>query len=354
MRVLVVEDNVLNQEVASYVLEHAGAQVDLAANGRVAVDMLAAARDGASAVSPYDAVLMDLQMPVMDGFEATAAIRAMGLDALPVVAMTANAMEEDRERALAAGMDAHVAKPIDVDGLVATLARLWRGSTAGPPGAVAGAPMPVPPRLPGIDLKATLTRFDGSFATFAGLFKRFAATHRGAVDEIRTLLDGGNRGAASQAAHRLRGVAANLGAADVAQHAFELEGALRTEDADALAARLAKLDAALQIVLQAARELDAPAQVGIDAGAGAGARTADAGPDPTLHAQRAALAQLLDLLQNNNMKAMAYFASLRPALSRLAPAQVAPLADAVATLRFDAAAQLVLGMLDALQDGEAA
>jgi two-component system sensor histidine kinase/response regulator len=359
MRVLVVEDNVLNQEVASYVLEHAGAQVDLAANGRVAVDMLAAARrdavrDGASAVAPYDAVLMDLQMPVMDGFEATAAIRAMGLDALPVVAMTANAMEEDRQRALAAGMDAHVAKPIDVDDLVATLGRLWHGAASGRPGAAgvaASTPAPAPARLPGIDLKATLTRFDGSFATFAGLFKRFAATHRGAVDEIRALLDGGDRGAASQAAHRLRGVAANLGAADVAQQAFELEGALRTEDAGSLAARLAKLDAALQVVLQAARELDGPAQAGVDAGADAGV---DAGIDPLDHAQRAALAQLLDLLQNNNMKAMAYFASLRPALSRLAPAQVAPLADAVATLRFDAAAQLVLELLDALQDGEAA
>jgi two-component system sensor histidine kinase/response regulator len=339
MQVLVVEDNALNQEVAVYVLEHAGARVDLAADGRAAVDMLAAVAEGRRA--PYDAVLMDLQMPVMDGFEAAAAIRAMGLDTLPIVAMTANTMEEDRQRALAAGMDGHVAKPIDVDDLVNTLGRLIRGATGGDVAgrrhggrAVAG-----PQRLDGIDLEATLARFGGSFAAFAGLFKRFAATQSGAVDEIRSLLEAGDRAGAGRAAHRLRGVAANLGAADVAREAFALEAALRAEERGELAARLDKLGAALEVVLQGACALDAPGHG--DGGHGAG--PPDGAPP---HAERAALAQLLDLLQNNNMKALAHFASLRPALTQRAPAQAAALADAVATLRFDAAARLVRELLD--------
>ena len=101
LRVLLVEDNQINQEVAGFILAHAGATLEIAANGRAALSMLQ--EDAA-----FDVVLMDLQMPVMNGFEATAAIRAAGLD-LPIVAMTANAMDEDRQRSLDAGMQAHLA-----------------------------------------------------------------------------------------------------------------------------------------------------------------------------------------------------------------------------------------------------
>ncbi|MFS2082900.1 Hpt domain-containing protein, partial [Telluria sp. Tellsp99] len=141
------------------------------------------------------------------------------------------------------------------------------------------------------------------------------------------------------AAHRLRGVAANLGATDVASQALELEQALRSEDEAALALRLARLGAALSIVLEAARDLPAPE-----------ARPAPAAvPEDSAILQRE-LAQLLDLLHNNNMKAIAQFETLRPALARLEPCQVAPLADAVATLRFEEAAQLVRTLLDTKED----
>jgi CheY-like chemotaxis protein len=340
MRVLVVEDNLLNQEVANYVLVHAGASVDFAANGRIAVSML-----GENAAH-YDAVLMDLQMPVMDGFEATHAIRAMGLDALPIIAMTANALDEDRRRALAAGMNDYLAKPIDVDELVDMLIRI----TGRAPGASAhgtqtalAAGLAVPAYLPGIDLKATLPRFGGNFASFAALFKRFESSQGGAVADIRALLDAGDRTRASQAAHRLRGVAANLGATDVAGQALELEQALRSEDAAALALRLARLDAALSIVLEAARDLPAPQAAPHPAPAPDGA------PEDSAILQRE-LAQLLDLLHNNNMKAIAQFETLRPTLARLEPDQVAPLADAVATLRFEEAAQLVRTLLETKED----
>ncbi|WP_296949803.1 PAS domain-containing protein [uncultured Massilia sp.] len=347
MRVLVVEDNLLNQEVANYVLVHAGASVDFAANGQVAVSMLA---EGGVR---YDAVLMDLQMPVMDGFEATRAIRAMGLVDLPVIAMTANALEEDRRNARAAGMNDYVAKPIDVDELVATLGRLRAADADAPNEAAGAAAVPaslaapasaaapwVPARVAGIDLKATLPRFGGSFASFADLFRRFAASHADAVAEIRAHLERGDRLRAGQCAHRLRGVAANFGATEVARLALELEQALRSEDAGALALRLANLDAALQVVLEAAHELAEPE------GAAPATGPADPAPADDRALLRRKLAVLVDLLHNNNMKAIAHHAALRAALARAAPAAAPALADAVATLRFDAAARLVQDILD--------
>jgi PAS domain S-box-containing protein len=336
LRVLVVEDNVLNQEVANYVLQHAGASVDFAGNGQLAVSMLA---DGNH---HYDAVLMDLQMPVMDGFAAAGAIRAMGLKALPILAMTANAMEEDRRRALQAGMDGYLAKPIDVDELVTALRRLTGRLDAGPMDAAAPAASGLPPALlPGIDLKATLPRFGGSFAGFAAVFKRFESSQGRVVDEVRALLAAGDRIRAGQLIHRLRGVAANLGATEVADHALDLEQALRFDDEAALALRLARLEGALATVLEAARELPideaaAPQETG---------PAADGMDEPAL---RDALAHLRDLLQNNNMKAMGAFETLRPALARLAPEAVPPLADAVLTLRFEAAAALVEHMIATL------
>jgi PAS domain S-box-containing protein len=337
LRVLVVEDNLLNQEVANYVLQHAGASADFAGNGRAALSMLA---EGAA---DYDAVLMDLQMPVMDGFEAAAAIRAMGMTTLPILAMTANAMEEDRLRALQAGMDGYLAKPIDVDELVNALRRVTgRGDTEAadaPPPEVPSPPM----LLPGIDLKAALTRFGGSFAGFAAMFRRFASSQGGVAAEVRSLLAQGDRTRAGQLVHRLRGVAANLGATDVASHALALEGALRDEDEAALALRLARLEDAMATVLESAREL--PAGLPPDAPA---AEAPDDVADDEMERRtlRDALAHLGDLLQNNNMKAMAQFESMRPALARLAPAAVPPLADAVATLRFESAATLVGDLLN--------
>ncbi|EEF22673.1 two-component sensor protein histidine protein kinase, putative, partial [Ricinus communis] len=118
MRILLVEDNEINQEVAEYMLLHAGASVEVAANGKLAVERLAAAPER------YDVVLMDIQMPVMNGYDATREIRRQGLLTLPIIAMTANVLEDDRRRAAEAGMNAHVAKPIDVEELITVLTRL--------------------------------------------------------------------------------------------------------------------------------------------------------------------------------------------------------------------------------------
>jgi CheY-like chemotaxis protein len=119
MRILVVEDNKINQMVAKGVLSAEGADITLADDGALGV---AAAT---SAQPPFDAVLMDIQMPVMDGYTATQTLRAQpGFEALPIIAMTANAMASDRAACLAAGMNDHVGKPFELDHLVATLLRL--------------------------------------------------------------------------------------------------------------------------------------------------------------------------------------------------------------------------------------
>ena len=121
-RLLLVEDNEVNLEIAKMILIQAGFDVETAENGKIAVDMVAASEPG-----HYDAVLMDIQMPVMDGYEAAQKIRALenkALSGLPILAMTANAFKEDEEAALAAGMQAHIAKPVDVNMLLETLDRV--------------------------------------------------------------------------------------------------------------------------------------------------------------------------------------------------------------------------------------
>lgn len=121
-RILLAEDNELNQEIAVAILEDAGFCVDVAENGRIAVDMLKCSEPG-----HYQLVLMDVQMPVMNGHEATREIRRlrnMELASIPILAMTANAFEEDRQEALRCGMNGHIAKPIDVSALFETLNRV--------------------------------------------------------------------------------------------------------------------------------------------------------------------------------------------------------------------------------------
>ena len=118
-RLLLVEDNAVNMQIAQLILKRAGFTVETAENGQLAVDMVSASEPGY-----YDAILMDIQMPVMDGYEATRAIRALDkreLAEIPIIALSANAFREDVEAAKAAGMAAHIEKPVDVRKMLATL-----------------------------------------------------------------------------------------------------------------------------------------------------------------------------------------------------------------------------------------
>jgi len=213
VRVLVVDDSDINQEVAQGILEDEGAIVHLAGDGQEALDWL---RDHPNAV---DIVLMDVQMPLLDGYAATRRLRE---DArwreLPILALTAGAFPELREAALAAGMNDFIAKPFDVDQMIA-LIQHWTGRRSEPiAGDLAGvaeraepsvAPTREAPTVPGIDLATGLKRWR-KIATYRTYLDRFAANYANAGREIATLYREGDRAAAGALAHKLVGVAGNL------------------------------------------------------------------------------------------------------------------------------------------------
>jgi len=241
MRVLLAEDNPINQQVAMELLQGAGAAVDVAANGQEAVDAVLA-RD-------YDAVLMDLQMPVMDGLEAARAIRAHArFKDLPIIAMTASVMSGDRDRCLAAGMQDHISKPVSVDQLMTTLAR-WlperpagAAAAAAPERAAATAPE-LPAELDGFNVADGLRRVGGDRGLYRRLLLQFHEHSARAAADIREALVTGDRARAKAEAHTLKGVAGTLSAKELYTAAGALESALR-RDAESLEAETAALEAA--------------------------------------------------------------------------------------------------------------
>ena len=236
-RILLVEDNAFNQELAVDVLSRAGIEVSVAANGQEALDMLG--RRG------FDGVLMDCQMPVMDGYAATRALREQPQwRELPVIAMTANAMVGDRDKALAAGMNDHIAKPIQVDEVFATLARWVR--PAGSAGAVPGGPGGLD-GLPGIDSRAGVAGMMGDTALYRRLLRMFRDREADFLQRFKGARTDGDAGAAMRMAHDLKSVAGTLGMQRVQQAAQALESACVDGAADA------DIEALAQV---AARELE--------------------------------------------------------------------------------------------------
>jgi signal transduction histidine kinase/CheY-like chemotaxis protein len=338
---LLVEDNELNQELAVELLEQAGATVTVADNGRIALERL----EGSVA---FDGILMDCQMPEMDGYEATRRIRRdPRYAALPIIAMTANAMAGDRQKALDAGMNDHIAKPIDVAALFATLAK-WIGPRASEPSertpATAGAPAAAAATgagalsLPGIDTVAGLAVCNGNAALYQRLLRKFRDQQQDFGERFETALAsaGTDAQAATRAAHTLKGNAGNIGARGVEKAAARLEDDCRNaEPATRVRASLAEVLGELEPVIAGLRKLDeVPGN--------------NAAAAPTANRERIAalLARLRALLADSDSEALeASQALLEATRGGALEASAARLAAEVEGFDFDAA----LAALDALE-----
>ena len=255
-RVLLAEDNEINQQVAKEILEQAGLVVRIANNGQAALDLVRA--------TTFDAVLMDVQMPVMDGYTATREIRKWelgrgkgeegsgkgeggrrkeGTSSIPIIAMTAHAMSGDHEKSIAAGMSDHVTKPIDPEKLLGTLAR-WIGPRDRAVKSPEAAPASIdsqakehgphekmlPDEMPEFDLAEGLQRLMGNRALYRKLLVNFATQYIQAAATIRSALDAGDFEQAHGLVHAIKGVAGNLAAKDLQVQSAALEKLVKHVD----------------------------------------------------------------------------------------------------------------------------
>ncbi|MCK9374275.1 MAG: ATP-binding protein [Sulfuricurvum sp.] len=251
---LLVEDNDLNQEVALNMLYEAGVRADVASNGNEAVEMVLN--------NDYDGVLMDYQMPIMDGLEATRRIRRNAhLKNLPIIAMTANVMQQDKDSCTEAGMDDFIAKPIDIASLFTTLAR-WIKSTQIP--APTQIPLPEPQlrleddddlrRVEGLDIDSALEHAV-SIQMLYKFIDRFKESHSPSLMQIKESLKNGDTETARIQAHNLKGLAGYIGAANIVMGAADVEKILKENQWDRLEDALAVLEDRLTKLAENLKEI---------------------------------------------------------------------------------------------------
>jgi signal transduction histidine kinase/DNA-binding response OmpR family regulator len=316
-RVLLAEDNEMNQQIAVELLKSAGMDVTVAGNGREAVE-------GVKAGAPrYDMVLMDIQMPEMDGYEATKLIRADPRFAdLPVIAMTAHALADAQAKAKESGMNDYIIKPIDPDAMFATLRRYYKQAEA--PSAESPRPSPQPraeprsgegstPLIPGIDTEGALRRVVGNRKLYMDLLKRYVEGQGDAVAKIREALAAGDRAIAERLAHTLKGVSGNIGAGEAQAVAAELEkaialGAPAAEVSEALGRLSGTLEATIGRIRPAVAE----------AAEAASEPALPEGPGPSLAEMVDRLARLAE---ESDSEAGDYLESVRPFLAAACPAE---------------------------------
>jgi signal transduction histidine kinase/CheY-like chemotaxis protein/HPt (histidine-containing phosphotransfer) domain-containing protein len=338
-RVLLAEDNEANQMVAVELLSRLGLELDIAENGRIAVERV---REDPRR---YAAVLMDMQMPEMDGLEATRVLRAeSACRDLPILAMTANAMKRELDACLDAGMNDHITKPIDRQALLATL-RKWLPKGADRAASSATPPHPSEvnrdqtPLLEGIDVQGALDRLGLEFASLRKILIRFADGQGRTLDELRAAVARRDPAAAARHAHAIAGAAGNLGATQLRAAAKALELTARDGGSD-LGQLLGEVDEHAAVVFRSIDTLRAA-----DAAPAAGPAPAPAATllDPSrineaLKRLSAALGNF-DLSISND--ALAELAAAGPPLA----ADIAKVRELVDQYEFDSAASIVVGLL---------
>jgi len=329
-RILLVEDNEINQQIAVELLEGAGAKVRIAGNGSQAVQILF----NGPQPPPFEVVLMDLQMPEMDGYQATAKLRSdPRFGALPIIAMTAHATIEERQRCLTVGMNDHIAKPIDPAMLFATVGRFCRPPTPsdGERGAsvdsssmgrvaesqVRGTSDDLPD-IGSLDKKDGLARVAGNRKLYLKLLRQFVEQQGPAVGQITAALAQGDAALAERLAHTLKGVAGNIGAKAVQAAAGALEKLIRAR------AAAAEVDPAKQQVAAALDPLLAQLQVALSS-PGLDTSPPTAPGVPVSPAQsREATVQLIKLLSEFDPRAVDFVEGNQAALHSLFTSEAWP------------------------------
>jgi len=342
LRLLIVEDNANNRQVAQELLMAEGAEVALAENGEQGV------RAVFEAQPPFDAVLMDIQMPVMDGYTATARIRERaGFETLPIIAMTANAMASDRQACLDAGMSSHVGKPFDLADLVSTLLR-HTGRVQ--PGASAPPVTELPPpgdllkaaELGGIDMDAAIRRLGGNTPVYGRMLRSFLKDLPGMLTNLDAHVAGAAWADAALMTHTLKGLTGMLGASDLCASAATANWAFESVAPAELSADVVRaLKVAAENFARAAAPL-VPALVELGTVKAPDQDSASS----SLHKRR--LREMLVLLQASDMRALDLFEQLRAGPHGLEVSDLEALEIAMGALDFEQAAaacrQLLAGV----------
>ncbi|MEX1666678.1 PAS domain S-box protein [Zhongshania arctica] len=335
MRILLVEDNLTNQQVARELLAIEGAEVEVADNGQLGVDCIR------NATKPFDVILMDLQMPIMDGYEATAEIRGtLGLKHLPIIAMTANAMPADKAACLAAGMNDHVGKPFELAELVSAILKASgreekRDAPSIPVEESIVTALPDSPA--GFSFKEALLRMGNNRGLYAGQARTFASRHSNDIQNILGLLRINNRPGAVRELHTLRGVSGTLGAQALAACLAEAEIAAKSVvEVAVIETMLLSAEKLLQEACEVLRTLAdslSPPQA-----------VASASSDRSVAPDSAQLLELQMLLKESNMRAMAVHADMKAGLASYGD-QARALDDAISVLDFAKAHEIVGAIL---------
>ena len=322
-RILLVEDNEINQQIAVELLEGVGAAVQVANNGRIAVEVLT----NGPQPPPFDLVLMDLQMPEMDGYQATTKLRSEPrFHDLPIIAMTAHATLEERQRCLAAGMNEHLSKPIDPRVLFETVGRFFKRSADFSPqqpppplGLESSASSLVLPPITHLDSADGLARVAGNRVLYQKLLRQFSEQSGTVVAQVTTALDQGFTALAERLAHTLKGVAGNVGAKPIQAAAGTLEKLIRDQaTSPAVAAAIAEVATVLTPLLE-----DLQRHLPVAPVPAADAAPVPAPPvDPAV--SRTAAVELAALLAEFDPAAVEFIETHQAALQPLFPADAWP------------------------------